>query len=527
MESTGDQEDTKMPRKQKVLISLGLGAALVGSFLFFARTEAATLSVSPASGTFTVGSTFDVSVFLNTEGQSVNAMRTFLSFPPDRLQLISKGIGPSIISVYTSPPRFDNQAGIVDLQGGVPGGINVSSGVVTTFTFRVKSVGSAILRFRDESTVLLNDGQGTEVLRRKQDGVYELILPPPAGPIVVSPTHPEQGKWYSNTTATLTWAPEDPQVTSYSYILNSVPTDVPDDTAEGSRSSVTYKNLADGQHYFHIKALRQGSWGGTTHFAINIDASPPAEFPIEIIPSARTSRTQPVIQFNTTDNLSGLDHYELKLVPLKAGSTTEQPLFIEVQSPYITSPLGFGTYDVIVRAFDKAGNYREVTQKLRIVSSVFRFVGDRGLEIRSSWVIPWLWFWIILALLLLILGYLAWRFRKWHRQVDLRRASRELPEHVNTQLQELQKYRERYGKMYLLVLALGLSLFFGKQVFAEAIEFSPPLITTVSRNISNEEIFYVGGQTDETHLNPSVGDQTICQTRIGIPDAGHNDLLLN
>ncbi len=484
-----------MSRKEKLLVVGGAVIFLMGSFLFFSRASAATLSVSPAAGTFTAGSTFDVSVYLNTESQSVNAVRTFLSFPPDKLQLVSKGTGPSIIAVYTSPPRFDNQAGIIDLQGGIPGGINVSSGVITTFTFRVKTVGTAILRFRDESTVLLNDGQGTEALRRKQDGIYELVLPPPAGPIVSSPTHPEQGKWYSNITATLVWAPEDPAVTAYSYVINTNPTDTPDDISEGAKTSVTYRNLSDGMHFFHIKALRAGAWGGVTHFAVDIDSSPPAEFPIEIIPGARTARRQPVIQFATTDALSGLDHYELKLIPLTV-KTNEQPLFIEATSPYITSLLEFGSYDVVVRAYDKAGNYREALRKLKIVSNVFRFIGERGLEIRSTWVVPWLWFWIILALLLLIFGYLAFRLARWHRRLDLSRAQKALPEHISSQLDELKRYRERYGKIYLLFLACGLSLFLGNQAFAQQVEFAPPLVTTVSRNITNEEIFYVGGKTD-------------------------------
>lgn len=50
---------------------------------------AATLSLSPSSGTFMVGSTFEASLFLNTEGKSVNALDITLSFPAEKLQLVS------------------------------------------------------------------------------------------------------------------------------------------------------------------------------------------------------------------------------------------------------------------------------------------------------------------------------------------------------------------------------------------------------------------------------------------------------
>lgn len=286
------------------------------SLLFLAhQVEAASLKLGPSAGTLTVGSTFDVSVFLDTESETVNALDVALSFPPDKLQIVSPTTGQSIISVWTSQPRFNNLAGTVNLRGGLPGGIKVSNGLVTTLTFRVRSVGQAVVRFLDDSRVLLHDGKGTDALRDTQSGIYNLILPPPQGPIVVSETHPDQARWYPNSSIILNWA-SDEAAGGYSYVVNDEPVDIPDDISEGAKSSVVYRDLADGTKYFHIKALRGGVWGGTTHYALNIDTTPPAEFEVKIIPGPRTSRAQPIIQFLTTDVLSGLDHYELKIVPL-------------------------------------------------------------------------------------------------------------------------------------------------------------------------------------------------------------------
>ena len=121
-------------------------------FLFFLPSDsrAATFLLSPSSGTFSIGSTFSVSILLDTKGQSINALEVALSFPPDMLQIVSPSTGKSVIGVWTDTPNFDNANGKMDLQGGIPGGITVSNGLVSTVTFRVKSVGEGGVKFLDK-----------------------------------------------------------------------------------------------------------------------------------------------------------------------------------------------------------------------------------------------------------------------------------------------------------------------------------------------------------------------------------------
>lgn len=484
-------------------------ASLSFAFIYIAAptAHAASLSMNPAGGTFTVGSTFDVSLFLNTENASVNAIGTFISFPPDLLQLVSAVVsGESVVQVWSAQPKFNNQTGSIELQGGIPGGLNTSRGLVTTLRFRVKSVGSALVKFLDASKVLLNDGRGTDVLNDTSNGLYTLVLPPPAGPQVVSETHPEQTVWYAASDVVLSWAAE-PDVEGYSYILTKEPADIPDDISEGVKRTVTYRDVADGVNYFHIKGLRDGEWGGTTHFAVKVDTTPPAEFPIEIAPGARTVRRQPIVEFATTDALSGISHYELKLVPLKlqeqgaalqtGGSET---LFIETQSPYLTPELPFGTYHVIVRAYDRAGNFREVTQPLAVVRALFRFVGNDGLELKNTLIIDWPLVYAIGALLAALLGYFGLRLRRWHVRLNLQRAKRELPRQLEEQLRELKAYRNKYGKLAVFLLVAWLTIWRAPIVEAQTLSFPPPHVTMLSRNISNEEIFYIGGQTDSPNI---------------------------
>ena len=114
-------------------------------------------------------------MFLDTGGQYINALEVFLSYPPDKLQLVSPTTGSSIIDIWTTQPRYSNTRGTVELRGGIPRGINVSQGLITTLTFRVKSTGSAVVRFTDETKLYLNDGQGTNVLYEMNNGIYEFF----------------------------------------------------------------------------------------------------------------------------------------------------------------------------------------------------------------------------------------------------------------------------------------------------------------------------------------------------------------
>ena len=470
----------------------------IAFFLVPAFASAASLMLQPTQGTFVVGSTFEISIYLNTEDQSVNALDITLQFPAAKLQMVSPATGNSIVGVWTSQPRFDNQSGTIHLQGGIPGGISVSRGLVATLTFRSRGVGEAVVKFGADSKVLANDGKGTDLLKQTQNGAYELSLPPPLGPRVISTTHPDQAKWYSNSNVILDWVPDD-RVEGYSYILNDLAVDSPDNISEGTKDSASYKSLADGRYFFHLKALRDGVWGGVTHFAIKVDSTPPAEFPIEIIPGARTSRAQPVIQFQTTDIYSGVQRYEIKLVPLQAPAEADQELlFIEATSPYIPPILGLGSYDVIVRVYDEAGNIREETQRLHVVPVVLRFISGEGVELRSRLILSWGTIWILIILMLTLLVRLASRTKLWHDKVHLEHLAKELPQELKDKIKSLRDYRHRQGKILIAIL-LFLSL--GSVALAQEEMVGPPIITTVSENISNQEIFYIGGRAAEPNSN--------------------------
>jgi len=99
----------------------------------------------------------------------------------------------------------------------------------------------------------------------------------PGAPVVNSPTHPNQGTWYSNNDPSFNWTASDISgITGYSYVLDQNLATIPDDTSEGANTSKDYTDVGNGIWYFHIKAQNgSGLWGETAHYRINIDASGP------------------------------------------------------------------------------------------------------------------------------------------------------------------------------------------------------------------------------------------------------------
>ncbi len=522
-------------QKSILYIAAFCGLALTW-WLWTSHAEAANFSITPSGGTYAVGTTFDVSVIVDTKGQEINAVQVNLAFPADKLQLVSPSTGSSIISIYTTPPKYDNATGRIEIIGGIPNGINVSSGLITKLTFRVKGIGTAALRFNGESQVLLNDGRGTNVLDNTFGASFKLELPPQQGPIVISDTHPDQESWYRNSNVNLQWDVGLPPADNYSYSISDNPSDVPDDTPETNNTSVSYKSVPDGINYFHIKAFRNGRWGGVSHYGLKIDNSPPAEFQIEINPSARTNLTKPIINFATTDTLSGLDRYEIKILPLKINgrskAVSDEQLFVDATSPYQTNDLLHGTYQVILRSYDKAGNMREVTKKLEITDSMFWFLGQDGVWLPFGKQVSWsVAFWLLL-LLILAATVLAYYMRRWYRVAHSRVENNHLPDSVAKQLAELNQYRQKYGKIAaVFILGVIMSSVVGLQcaqaqtpvevtptqsaptqttTTAPATDVqTPPVITSFSANIKDDELFYVSGRTTEPNSQVVVHVQSM------------------
>lgn len=331
------------------------------------RAAGASLSVSPLAGTYQVGGTVDISFLVDTGGDAINTVQADVRFPADKLQVVNPVASTSFISIWVTTPTYSNTDGTIRFQGGLPNpGIKTSGGVISTVTFRVKAPGTATIRFAPTSQVLKNDGQGTNILTSTGSATFTLVNPPPAGPAVRSSTHPDTNQWYNNPQIQFSWDAIEGAV-GYSYTFDQTAKSTPPEKSNTTQTAVSLKATADGVWYFHLRALTQ-SWGGTTTYSVQIDATPPAAFTPKLDASVVAVQDGTTLRFLTTDAASGIDHFEVRQVVI-GRDQGQGTLFVEATSPYVISPQPAGSYEYQVRASDRAGNTADGSVRLTVTAA--------------------------------------------------------------------------------------------------------------------------------------------------------------
>lgn len=354
---------------------------LVASFLLLVASsaQAASLYFSPSSDTYNVGESFPVSVYVSSADQAMNAASGIISFPQDKLEVTSLSKSGSIFTFWVQEPVFSNSAGTVTFEGIVLNpGFTGSTGKIITVNFEAKAAGSVPLTFSSGS-VLANDGKGTNILVSMGAAAYALaakiITPLPPGetptapttptlptqalaaPVITSSTHPNPDKWYFNNDPEFNWTlPSD--VNGVSIYLSKSPSSNPGPASDGLSTSKSYKDIDDGTWYFHIKFRNQQGWGKITHRKVLIDTQPPLPFEIEVQREDPTD-PQPILIFETTDELSGIEYYEVK-------TGEREPLYLNLKTSYKLPPQTPGKHSIEVKAFDKAGNWTVATEEFTI-----------------------------------------------------------------------------------------------------------------------------------------------------------------
>jgi hypothetical protein len=397
----------------------------------------ASLYLAPSKGTFFVGSTFSVSIYVDTKGNEINAVEVDLKFPPDILQVTTPTAGESFISEWIVPPSYSNIGGKITFKGGIPGGIKTSAGLVSTITFRAKSPGLARVEFLDSSKVLLNDGKGTPIFTTNFGGVYEILISPPEGPKIFSPTHHDSDIWYSDSNPQFYWEKEE-GVTDFSFNLSQNPQENPDNISEGAALLKSYDDVPDGIWYFHLRAKKEGIWGRTSHFPIKIDTTPPQKFEL------RVDLGSGFVYFDTKDLHSGLDHYEVSILNISE-TPILNPFFIEATSPYKIPYKKSGKYSVIVRAYDKTGNIQTAEAKFQIISPTLSYIEGKGIQVKGI-LFPWFVIYLILFCFFGVTGYLIFYFSRRGYKKGIKEIKEALTEikKIEEREKETQRLREKF-----------------------------------------------------------------------------------
>lgn len=132
-------------------------------------------------------------------------------------------------------------------------------------------------------------------------------LPPP---LITSPTHPDQDRWYPGGNVTLKL---ESRSQTFSVVLDRSPDTIPDEKADLFKDVIGYSNLPDGVWWFHARAYSPlGYWSGTSHFSLRIDRSPPPPpegVDIQIV----KGEMKGMVTWKPVEDLSGISGYEVQV----------------------------------------------------------------------------------------------------------------------------------------------------------------------------------------------------------------------
>ncbi len=350
----------------RITLIFGL-VVLISAFFNISSVLAANLYFSPSSGSYNVGNTISVGIYVSSNDQAMNAGSGIVSFPTDKLEVVSISKSGSIVSLWMQEPSYSNSSGTVKFEGIVlTPGYTGSAGKMISITFRAKAVGTATLNF-SSSSVLANDGLGTNILGSASGASFNIniraIVPPPvvppptavskvpAGPGIISLTHPDSDSWYANQDIELKWLISD-DINAVRLLVSREAEEIPTVNYIPPIDSKEIMALDDGVWYFHNRLRNAYGWGETSHFRFQIDTQNPKHFKITKLESDDLTEPRVKFDFDALDEISGISHYDIQIDDNEVEKWIANPKY-----SYETPVLGPGDHSLVVKAVDKAGNY--------------------------------------------------------------------------------------------------------------------------------------------------------------------------
>lgn len=151
---------------QKIVV---LALSIVLMFVFVVKeVEAVVFFFDAADMNIGISGEVEISLFIDTEGEKINAMEGIISFPYDSVNIIDINEANSVIDIWLEKPKI-TQEGII-FSGIVPGGFDVvhdpieskeKPGKVLTFILQSKVEGRIPIILKD-AVALRNDGSGSQ-----------------------------------------------------------------------------------------------------------------------------------------------------------------------------------------------------------------------------------------------------------------------------------------------------------------------------------------------------------------------------
>ena len=354
---------------------------LIISLLLPSLSLAGTLRLSPDSGTYDVGESFTVDLVVDSD-DPMNTAGATLTFDSDVISVADVSDANSMFSMWPEDPDYSNAAGTVTFGGGMPGDeFSGTGGEIISITFNAEDEGDATVSFSDGEVI----SAGADITSNLQDATYTFqddapepdpepepepepdptpdpepeepeedpepeVEDGPSALAIESSTHPEEGEWYAESTPTFNWeVPENVDAVRLQVSSEETTPTVQYDPPIEERE---LEDLDDGIWYFMLQAREDGDWGEIATFEFRIDTTPPADFDLTVDQEEDATNPSPRLDFATTDEVSGIDEYEIRLNDELYDVVTPEDLDEE----YRLSDLDPDDYYLQVEAFDMAGN---------------------------------------------------------------------------------------------------------------------------------------------------------------------------
>lgn len=335
---------------------------IAGAFVFSPSLSfASDLGFSPSTFSLSVNKSFSVNIILKNNNQAINAVSGTISFPTDLLSVKSISKTGGIVKIWPAEPTYSNDNGTINFDGIVLNpGFSGTEGSILTIKFTTKASGTANLKF-SSGQVLANDGKATSVLNKLDTASFMVSennntpespsTSVPDEPKIFSSTNPDSLKWYNSPKPSFSWdVPSG--ISAVRILYDTKPSSTPVKIYQPVIAKKTFDSVTDGTYYLHVQFKNSSGWGQIAHFKFQVDTTLPNPFSISFPHGSESDNPQPIILFNTTDNTSGINHYEVKIGDGDLLSYAPEAL----SNPYAMPPQNPGKHTVQVTAIDQAGN---------------------------------------------------------------------------------------------------------------------------------------------------------------------------
>jgi len=391
-------------------IKKALFIGVIAATLSFNAAHAATISFMSGVTNASIGDTIDVSVRINSEGQTVNAAQGIVEYPSSILQVAGVDHSNSVFNIWAQEPTVNTSTGEISFLGGSTNAFSGTSLYILDLKFLVRGTGVATLNFANAG-VTAGDGTGANILSSSTPISFTIggsnIVPTtatssthgatstpvaasqavvqqaPAAPVQIKRTavptttvpiapvlsvglYPDQTAWYNTISNFLVQWPLTTDVTDVATAVNQNPQFDPT-VSEGLFGNKTFPAVGEGVWYLHVRFKNAVGWGPTAHYRIAIDTTPPFPFTATIKEGSTTEISAPTVQFSTKDQPSGIAFYQVLVDGNAAGTTTN--------AFFVLPSLSFGSHNVVVQATDYAGNITASRLSVTVAQPPFFTIG--------------------------------------------------------------------------------------------------------------------------------------------------------